>query len=328
MKNVVTMNFGSTLYGTRMPDSDTDLKSIFIPTGRDIVMCRADSHQDQSTNTKRGVRNKATDTDDNGWSLQEYLRLLVEGRTGAFDMLFAPPHHILKTSSVWGELQANKDKLVHKGISAFLGYVKAQAEKYSLRGNRILTLEKALTSLRSLDQSQAVGNIALFLIGICEAPKYIHHAEQQGKLGIDSFISVCGKYVNYHNKVKVLTALVAYMLQEYGARARKAAVDGGMDVKSFYHAVRIGAEAEELLLTGNITFPRPEAEYLLRIRRNEIGYDEVCANIEAQRERVDAALLESTLPEAPDLQWIEDFVYEHHLREIIGYHSKDDKEGF
>ena len=64
----------------------------------------------------------------------------------------------------------------------------------------------------------------------------------------------------------------------------------------------------ELLTPGNITFPRPEAERLLKIRRGEIPVEVVYAQIEALLERVKAARAVSTLRPVSDMGWINDMI--------------------
>lgn len=71
----------------------------------------------------------------------------------------------------------------------------------------------------------------------------------------------------------------------------------GVDWKALMHAVRICNQAEELLLTGNITFPRPESKELLRIRGGELPYKRVAEMIEHGLERVVEAESVSSLPE-------------------------------
>ncbi len=38
MRNIVTIKFGSHLYGTTTPASDLDFKSVYVPSARDILL--------------------------------------------------------------------------------------------------------------------------------------------------------------------------------------------------------------------------------------------------------------------------------------------------
>ncbi len=328
MTLVVEMKFGSTVYGTTVPESDVDYKRVFLPSGRDIVMCQSKEQIGGQNKKAKGERNAPGAIDKESWSLKKYLRLLAEGQTNAFDMLFTPEHHYVQSSYTWRELMKNRDRLIHKGIEGFLGYCKSQAEKYSLKGERVLAVEKALALLSSFNQADKLhDDLAQAVVATVGDAKYVSLADQWNPaIGrADSFLVICGKKVNFHNKVRLATELAEKTLSSYGDRAHKAADADGMDTKAFYHAVRTAYEAEELLLTGNITFPRPEAPLLLDIRNSKVSYAEVCAIIEAKTIDVNAAVLKSTLPPGPDLKFIEAFVYTHNLREILNYHTYDYK---
>lgn len=327
MTKVVEMKFGSTVYGTTVPDSDVDYKAVFVPSGRDIVMCCAKSQKGGKNDKAKGERNKAGDIDKEEWSLKKYLGLLVEGQTGAFDMLFTPESHYVYSGHTWKELMKNKDKLIHKRIDSFLGYCKAQAEKYSVKGERIVAISKAIEVLSCLNPQRLVGEVAAVVVAAVNDEKYAKIISQPAKDKEDFFLAIAGKKTNFHNKVFVALDLAKGLLDGYGDRANKAASDG-MDLKAFYHAVRIGYEAEELLLTGNITFPRPEAPLLLSIRRGEVSYEAVCDIIEAKMADVRSAEAKSTLPESPDMDFIEAFIYSKNLREILNYHTYDYKSEF
>jgi predicted nucleotidyltransferase len=49
----------------------------------------------------------------------------------------------------------------------------------------------------------------------------------------------------------------------------------GYDVKAAMHTLRLLYECKELVSTGNITFPRPEREFLIRVRTGEFSVEQV-----------------------------------------------------
>lgn len=105
------------------------------------------------------------------------------------------------------------------------------------------------------------------------------------------------------------------LVDEYGQRALQAESQKGIDWKALSHAVRVGHQALELLRTGNVTFPLPNAGRVLEIKKGERPYQEVSAEIERLLEDVEAALV-SPLPEQPDYEWIDEFVADVHRREV------------
>lgn len=56
MKELVRMKFGSHLYGTATPESDTDIKGVFLPELRDLLLARAPRHQHTSTGDNSTIR--------------------------------------------------------------------------------------------------------------------------------------------------------------------------------------------------------------------------------------------------------------------------------
>ena len=83
---------------------------------------------------------------------------------------------------------------------------------------------------------------------------------------------------------------------------REIAEAHGFDTKFAMHGFRLARQGAELLRTGTMTFPRPDAEDLRRIR-DGIKYkdSETCiAAWEREAAELDRALTESTLPEKPD----------------------------
>lgn len=118
----------------------------------------------------------------------------------------------------------------------------------------------------------------------------------------------------YWNAVKVFG--MRRIVEEYGHRARQAESNQGVDWKALSHAVRVGRQAIELLQTGAVTFPRPEAAHLIAIKTGQLAYQPVAEEIEALLDEVEHAAERSSLPEAADLQWIDDFVVEAHRAQI------------
>jgi predicted nucleotidyltransferase len=89
----------------------------------------------------------------------------------------------------------------------------------------------------------------------------------------------------------------------------------GYDTKYAMHALRLGLQGVELLTTGRITLPVPDAdlEYLRAIRRGEVELDEVVAAVTAREEQLSRLRSSSSLPSEPDRQWIDHWLHRSHL---------------
>lgn len=81
----------------------------------------------------------------------------------------------------------------------------------------------------------------------------------------------------------------------------------GYDTKYAAHVVRLGVQGEELLLTGRISLPMPEAERALvrKVRTGGFSLAEVSEQIVAVEQRLDAAHAASRLQERPDTARVE-----------------------
>jgi hypothetical protein len=66
------------------------------------------------------------------------------------------------------------------------------------------------------------------------------------------------------------------------------------------HAVRVLEEAKELLISGIITFPRPEKARLLKIRQGLLSYQEVAESLESGIEDIESLQQKSQLPNEID----------------------------
>jgi hypothetical protein len=74
----------------------------------------------------------------------------------------------------------------------------------------------------------------------------------------------------------------------------------GYDTKFVMHCFRLLSEGRELLEKGYITFPRPDAKYLMEVRDGLFSYDELSDILEKSDEKFNEWYKNSTLPEKPN----------------------------
>jgi len=112
MDLIVELRFGSHLYGTATERSDLDVKAVYLPPGRDILLQRVRANLTEPA---------AGQVDRETFSLQRYLGLVAEGQMVALDMLFAPDSAMLRPPApLWREIQANTGRLVTRRALAFV----------------------------------------------------------------------------------------------------------------------------------------------------------------------------------------------------------------
>ena len=323
MSTLVKMQFGSHVYGTNVPTSDHDYKAVHLPLGRDILLQRPQNTINVKTKLDDTKKNTAEDTDFESFSLQQYLKLLLEGQTVALTMLFTPDRWILDTSEEWERISVSKARFLHRGVSAFAGYCRQQANKYGVKGSRVAATRVAVTTLEHLIQKHGHLTKLRDIWPEIEAmvATGIEHmaivAEVTPRLGGSvRMLDVCNRKAQEHITLKEAHKIFKHLFDEYGQRALQAEKNEGVDWKAMMHATRVCREAEELLLTHSISYPRPEADLLLRIRKGELPYRQVAELLETGLERLLECQRLSTLPEGPDRAFAEDLVAELYGKQV------------
>lgn len=311
MKLIAQMQFGSHVYGTNVPESDTDIKQVYIPEARDIILQKVKNSLNVQTKSDIHMKNTAEDIDTETFSYQQFIKLLMEGQTVALDMVFTPySFHRMVQGGAWLELLANKQRFLHKGTTSFVGYCKTQAAKYGLKGGRMAAIKEAcvfLDSLHAVDKLEAHWEV---ITALANNTEHMGIEVIEGPNGqMLPYWNVCGRKMGQTNTVQYSAECLGKIYDSYGHRAKLAEKNEGIDWKALMHAVRVAQEAKELLLTGTITFPRPEAWLLLSIRKAELAYKQVAEIIEQGLEEVEEAKNQSVLRDEPDYEFADELVY-------------------
>lgn len=317
LKTIVEIKFGSHLYGTSTPSSDLDFKSVFVPDSADILLQRVTPTISTKRPKQMYEKNHAGDVDREAHALHRYLGLLSEGQTVALDMLFAPRWAMVEEPlPLWAEIVQNRHRLLSRRAGSFVGYCRAQANKYGIKGSRVHAVRRIVEWFDETISRH--GHLARLHEAADSLPKFIadQHLEHTAIVEINHpsrpdpirHLECCNRKTPFFNTLKDSRAVYARLLDEYGARAFAAERNEGIDWKALSHAVRVGHEAIELLKTGWITFPLLNASHVKRIKCGELPYAAVAEEIESLLELVEAAQETSCLADAPDSAFIESFV--------------------
>jgi len=324
MNKIIEIKFGSWLYGTNTPESDLDFKGIYLPTAREIILGSYKETISTSRKKQECERNTKDDVDREFFSLDRYLALLTEGQTVALDILFAPEFNAVITGiphPICSQIYDNKDKLLTRNVNAFYGYAKQQAARYGIKGSRMDALKRVVAMLEPLplydklnlhtDKIDALVKECQELISLEKtALVEILQIPNGDKATLMPHLHVNGRKCPFNATVKVALGMYSKILAEYGGRAQKAHLSGGKDWKALSHAVRVNSEAMELLIKGYITFPRPDRELLVKIKTEQMPYEEVAEIIEEGLVKLTEAHETSQLREAPDQEWVDNFIYD------------------
>jgi hypothetical protein len=217
-------------------------------------------------------------------------------------MLWAPDANVLSSTPLWEELVSERDRFLSKNMKAFVGYARAQAAKYSLKGDR-------LTKLRAFES--VIGHI----MSPDSTPistvwdRLPRDDERENPQGIRE-LQIAGKWFGETTSATQVYRSVTAVISRYGKRANAAAEAGGSDWKALSHALRVSLQCEDLMLRGSMEFPHPELRRnrLLAIKLGQVPMEEVSDEIDESLARVEEFAKCSALPEKVDRNWWDDWL--------------------
>ena len=289
-KVVAKVPTGSHLYGVATEGSDQDFRVIFVPAVQEILL----------GNGKERYQVITDGVDTSYVSLRAFMQDLVKSQIYAVEALFSPT---IEGSQTWEWILSHKMDLISQNVASFCGYCRSQAFKFGRKGARLEAVNALIDFVEKYSDKMlldvdhfldAKGDAHDGLIGVGEDSKFVLCLGKKYHVGFDPL----------GNLLPTLT----HLRDKYGDRAYEASLTGA-DFKALYHAYRVACQAEELLTTGTLTFPRPEALTLQLIRH---GYmlDECIEMIDMQIERVDEAKAQSSLPDKVDKELCDYIVFQ------------------
>ena len=333
--------YGSRLFGTHTEASDYDYKGVFSDTLHTFVCDHKPVIQTKGETTD-GVKIEIEHN-----HVQKFASLLQAQQTFAVELLFAPESLRVKTSPEWLELLAHREKLVSSHVLPFLGFAVSQSQRYGLKGERLETLllfdsmvqeyrakmeEKSCHALSFIVSNEFFEELLEKLTG---RPGFSYWEDikpiRDGREMVVRYLTVGGKSYGETVPLKLWLDPLNRSVASYGKRAYDAKDAKGMDTKAISHAVRVANQAIELLQTGNITFPRPEAEHLKDIRFGRVSHSDASDELLAKIAQAEALVPLSTLPPQPDKDFIRAWAdevqmnairKETHARLILSLHEE------
>ena len=333
MENTILFKsiYGSRLYGTNTPDSDYDYKQIHMnPTD---VLLTGKYSSCFNKNTNPNSKNTAEDVDFESKELRHFIKEALSGQTYAIDLLFTPDNMILETSDIWKDIIANRHRLISRNVSPFIGYVRGQAAKYSKKGEKINELDTILSYLENIKKEgirctirDALSDLDInkFTYFSIDNKKTKHSPEKEllsdeDRLGSIDELEKGEDYLYgpdcafpMSRQFSEVYPILLEKRKTYGKRAEIAAANDGIDLKAYYHALRIVWELEEYLTTSKLVFPCARVNKLRDIRAGKFSKEYIEDWISSETERVLA--IPNNLPEADTKFW-NDWLLQIYMRQ-------------
>lgn len=304
--------FGSHLYGTSTPTSDLDAKVVALPSFEDLIMLR----RIENTVVKpegyiEGSKMQAGDMEYEIVPLQIFLDHFYEGQTYALEIAFAvlsDMHITLEyeygklsieadSTFIKSWMQTLVDKYLTSDIKKMVGYARSQSQLYGLKTERYNEMLRIQKMLYTVVETKKLHETPDFLKAMLEN-KYVTEVQimngQGGKVAVPG-IELNGKQFPLTSTWKTVLASVTKTLSSYGNRV-KDHTDKPTDWKALSHAIRIGEQILEVLQEGKMSFPRPNAKYLLEVKQGKVPLEEATNYLTELFNQVEGAVESSTLP--------------------------------
>ncbi len=295
---IMLTEFGSHLYGTDTPTSDRDYKGIFMPTEKQILLNKIPKSIRFDTN-KTNKKNSTEDIDCELYSLHYFFDLAKKGETVSIDMLHSSP---IISSKIWKDIFAFRSNFYCTNMKSLMGYAKHQAAKYGIKGSRLYSAEKLKTFLNEFDSNLKM-KFVWDKLPIDENIKFINDNQKIKSLNF------CGKILQDSIKISYALDIIETFINNYGARAKLAKENKGVDFKALHHALRAAFQLEEIFLTGDLKFPLKTAPFLKCIKQERYSYNFVIEYLEDKIDKVEKLSLESNLPSEINTEKIDDFLF-------------------
>jgi hypothetical protein len=301
--------YGSGLYGTTTPESDRDLKVVYLPSLDDLIMGNAPKNKVKPQNKLEGVRNKAGDEDEEWTPLYMFARDFIGGQTYALELAYAVEYTGAEQTLYHPEFNKFcrdlRARFLTSDIKAMTCYAVDQASLYSDRGTRLNAVKAAYDLFvrfpvkdKPRDCAEAFEEAAKPLIAqYPESLSIDMYAIDKEGLVLKPCFRVLEKTLPFSSSFGFSLTTIQALIARYGDRAKKAA-ETAADWKATMHALRIVNEGIVLMSGGTLEYPySPEyVKQLLRIKAGEYRYEVVTRLLDIRLAALQKLSDESPLP--------------------------------
>jgi len=288
---VVEVEFGSILYGTSTPDSDVDIRGIVLPTKQEILLGKIP----KVVTTPKSEFDDELDVE--YYSLHHFIWMACRGEVVALDMLHVPNENLVKSSKVWKDLVSKRDMFYTKSMKAITGYLKKQSATHSIRSSRLKEVKCVVSILK---KQRSLGHVRLNEIWHL-LPQGEHIKKYPPASNGVREVEVCGRKVQDTVTIDYALNVFETYINNFGKRVRAVESGDGVDWKAVSHAMRAAFQIKEILTSGTITFPLPQADYLLDIKEGRLSFvDDVAPALEELTSEIEILSKISGLPEKVD----------------------------
>jgi uncharacterized protein len=230
--------------------------------------------------------------DETIYGLRKFIKLALDNNPNIVELLFAPKP--IYYNGYWTLIEEHRDYFLSRRVAkTFVGYAVSQAKR--IEGHHKWLTEEPPQKPDPADYGRVMEG---------EKESWTYYGMKQ----------------KYENDLRKFQQYETWKKNRNPARS-ELEEKWGHDTKHGMHLVRLLQQGEELLKTGFLTLPRPNAKKLLEIRNGLLTYDELIDYMQYMIEKLDEFADNSILPEKPDYNTINELVirlnYTHVMRRYL-----------
>lgn len=329
---------GSQAQGTATPQSDEDLKGIYIQKNDDIISYGYEEYVEVSK-------------DESYYEIKRFFDLLLVANPNAIEILFSPQDCILISSPEFKLLYENRNRFLTKRcFQTFAGYANMQIKKakgldkkmnweeqritrktpldfcFVKNGGKTLPLTKFLEIHNWKQEECGLVNLEHFkdTYALYNDPSGNEHfrgiaGEDSNELRLSSvtkeFADITDPIAMYYNKdgysthCKDYKSYQTWIAQRNTNRYHTNKSHGQIyDSKNLSHCRRLIDVAIDIANTGTFEVRRPNADYLLQIKKGDVPLDEIISGAEKDIASLDDLYKKSNLPDEVDPVFVKDLL--------------------
>lgn len=328
---------GSRAYGLNTPQSDTDIKGVYVLPKTEFYSL---SFADQLSNESN---------DEVFYELRRFIELLSINNPNILELLSTPDDCILYRHPLM-EMIRPDFFLSRLCMNTFAGYAQSQVKKAKGLNKKIVNPvekeRKTITDFCYVVKGQGTITLKTWLkeknfkqeeCGLVNVPHMrdvysVYHASQLQEgffrgissgeeandvslssvpagiepVGImsfnkDGYSKYCKDYRNYWNWVDNRNEVRYENTVEHGKN---------YDAKNMMHTFRLLAMSEEIALYKEVRVRRTDREFLLKIKKGEFQYEDLVKLANEKTENIKDLFEKSDLPDSPDLKKCNDLLIE------------------
>ena len=325
---------GSQAYGTAVEGSDIDMKGVYAQHPEDLM---AFGYKEQYHKSP----------DEEYFEVRRFLQLAQSANPTVIELLWMPEDCVQHVHPAFQHIIDNRDMFLTKKCKhSFTGYAIQQIKK--ARGlDKMMNWEKERFQKKNLSdfcyvyvggksiplvQFLALKNIKLSECGIANVPHMagaynLYWSQEHQYKGIesdnytlklsnipkgekplalmyynkDAFMQHAKDYKSYQTWLKERNTQRYVDVKNHGQK-----IDG----KNMLHCMRLIGEAQEIARDKTINIRRPNADYLISIRKGEVDLEEILQQAEEGVKIIDKLFDESDLPLDVDPQAVDQLLRE------------------